>query len=84
MHDATYTVLLTYDEPSEAYVALVPEVPGCISQGETRQEALKNVRYDLEACLEAIREAGEQMPLPHEYEVEEVTVPLPVEAQAPG
>ena len=80
MDCATYTVLVTYDEPSEAYIALVPEVPGCISQGETRQEALQNVKQDLEACLEAIRDAGEEAPLPHGYEMDQVTVPLPVGA----
>jgi antitoxin HicB len=80
MDCATYTVLVTYDEPSEAYIARVPEVPGCISQGETRQEALQNVRHDLEACLEVMRDAGEEVPLPHRYEIDQVSLPLPVGA----
>lgn len=78
MERATYTVLVTYDEPSEAYIALVPDVPGCISQGETRQEALQNVKHDLEACLEVMRGTGEEVPLPHGYELDQVTVSLPV------
>jgi len=80
MECATYTVLVTYDVPSEAYIAVVPEVPGCISQGETRQDALENVRYDLEACLEVMRQVGDAVPQPHHYQMEQVTVPLPVEA----
>jgi predicted RNase H-like HicB family nuclease len=35
------------------WVALVPSIPGCISQGKSRQEALKNVKDAIEGCLEA-------------------------------
>ncbi len=46
------------------FVALVPELPGCMSDGETPQEALENV-YDAIVCwAEAAREMGRQVPEP--------------------
>ncbi|MEW6517983.1 MAG: type II toxin-antitoxin system HicB family antitoxin [Thermodesulfobacteriota bacterium] len=43
-------------EPSEegGYTALVPSLPGCISEGETREEALKNIREAIELYLEPV------------------------------
>ncbi len=43
-------------EPSEegGYTALVPSLPGCISEGETREEALKNIKDAIELYLESI------------------------------
>jgi len=41
-------------EPSEegGYTAIVPSLPGCLSEGETREEALKNIREAIELYLE--------------------------------
>ena len=41
-------------EPSEegGYTAFVPSLPGCISEGNTKAEALKNIREVIEMCLE--------------------------------
>jgi predicted RNase H-like HicB family nuclease len=43
-------------EPSEegGYTALVPSLPGCISEGETREEALKNIQEAIELYLEPV------------------------------
>ena len=43
-------------EPSEdgGYTVYVPSLPGCISQGETREEALGNIREAIELYLEPI------------------------------
>ena len=43
-------------EPSEdgGYTVYVPSLPGCISQGDTREEALANVREAIELYLEPI------------------------------
>ncbi len=41
-------------EPSEegGYTAIVPSLPGCLSEGDTREEALKNIREAIELFLE--------------------------------
>lgn len=45
-------------EPSEegGYTALVPSLPGCISEGETKEEALKNIREAIELYLEPVED----------------------------
>ena len=54
---------LTHDEGG-GYLATVPELPGCKSDGATPQEALDNV-YDAIGCwMEAAREMGRSVPMP--------------------
>lgn len=45
-------------EPSEegGYTAIVPSLPGCISEGDDREEALKNIREAIELYLEPIED----------------------------
>ncbi len=52
------------DELGGGYIAVVPELPGCKSDGETPQEALQNA-YDAITCwIEAARELGRAIPEP--------------------
>ncbi len=53
-------------------VAEVPVIPGCISQGRTREEALANIREAAELCLESMDEEG--WTLPEEYSLDQVEV----------
>jgi predicted RNase H-like HicB family nuclease len=53
-------------------VAECPAIPGCITQGRTREEALANIREAIELCLENRSEEGWQ--LPAEYEIVRVAV----------
>ena len=51
-------------EDGGGFVAVAPELPGCMSDGETPQEALANA-YDAIACwIEAAREMGREVPQP--------------------
>ncbi|HPD61046.1 MAG TPA: type II toxin-antitoxin system HicB family antitoxin [Thermodesulfobacteriota bacterium] len=45
-------------EPSEegGYTAIAPSLPGCISEGDTKEEALKNVREAIELYLEPVED----------------------------
>jgi len=52
------------DEDGGGFTAVVPELPGCRSDGETPREALDNA-YDAIACwIEAAREMGRDVPQP--------------------
>jgi predicted RNase H-like HicB family nuclease len=53
-------------------VAECPAIPGCISQGRTREEALLNIREAIELCLESEPEEGWR--LPTQYEIVSVSV----------
>ncbi len=54
------------------WIAECPSISGCVSQGETRQEALTNIREAIAACLEVRADRG--MPLTIETQQVEVAV----------
>jgi predicted RNase H-like HicB family nuclease len=54
------------------WVAECPSIPGCVSQGETREEAIANIREAIVACLEVRADLG--MPLTIETQQVEVAV----------
>lgn len=56
-----YTVVLQNDETG-GFVAVVPALPGCVSQGDTRQEALDNVREAIEVYVEDCIASGDPVP----------------------
>jgi predicted RNase H-like HicB family nuclease len=63
-------------EPDEdgVFVATVPSLPGCVSQGGTREEALRNVREAIEGYLDSLRERNEPIPPSIHEEVIDVAV----------
>ena len=56
-----YTVVLEREEDG-GYVASVPALPGCVSQGDTRAEALKNIQEAIALYVEDCRDAGDSVP----------------------
>lgn len=66
-----YRVFLEQDEDG-IYVAEVPALPGCISQGATRAEALANIKEAMEGYIESLEEHGEPVPLPISEELVEI------------
>ena len=63
-----YKVVL---EPQEegGYTVYVPTLPGCVSQGETNEEAMANIREAVEVYLESVNERGIHLPQIEEREV---------------
>jgi predicted RNase H-like HicB family nuclease len=53
-----YTVVLQ-GENDGGYVATVPALPGCVSQGDSRAEALKNIEEAIDLYVEDVKAAGE-------------------------
>jgi antitoxin HicB len=53
-----YRVLIEQDEDG-IYVAEVPSLPGCISQGKTRSEALDNIKEAITGYLDSLKEHGD-------------------------
>lgn len=56
-----FRVLIEQDEDG-VFVAEVPSLPGCVSQGATRQEAVRNAQEAIAAYLESLNERGEPVP----------------------
>ena len=68
-----YRVIIEQDEDG-VFVVDVPALPGCISQGKTREEALANIQEAIAAYLESLKAHGEPVPPTIHEEVVEVTV----------
>lgn len=66
-----YRVLIEQDEDG-VYVAEVPALPGCVSQGKTRTEAIDNIKEAMVAYLESLQAHGEPVPPSISEEVIEV------------
>jgi predicted RNase H-like HicB family nuclease len=65
--------LATLDRDEDGvWIAACPSIPGCVSQGATREEALANIREAIAACLEVRSERG--LPLTVELQQVEVAV----------
>ena len=61
-----------YTDEDGVWIAECPEIPGCVSQGETEEEALENIREAIALCLEVRAELG--MPLTIETQQVEVAL----------
>jgi predicted RNase H-like HicB family nuclease len=66
-----YRVLIEQDEDG-AFVAEVPSLPGCISQGSTRDEALAGIREAIALYVESLEEHGDPVPPPITEEIVEI------------
>jgi predicted RNase H-like HicB family nuclease len=64
-----FTVTIDRDETG-TWIAECPAIPGCVSQGSTKSEALKSIREAIELCLEVRAERG----LPLTIETKQVVV----------
>jgi len=55
-----YTVVL--EQEDGGYVASVPVLPGCVSQGDNRDETLSNIREAIELYMKDCKDAGDPLP----------------------
>jgi len=67
-----YRVSIERDEDG-VFIARVPALPGCISQGKTRKEALANIKDAIEGYIASLRKHNEPVPPPIEEETVEVS-----------
>ena len=59
-----YEVILYWSQEDDAYIAEVPELPGCAADGSTYQEALSNVEIIIQEWIETAKELGREIPEP--------------------
>ncbi len=57
----SYRILLR-KEPEGGYTVIVPSLPGCITYGDTIEEAIEMAREAIELYIESLREHGEEIP----------------------
>ena len=59
-----YEIIIYYSREDEAYIAEVPELSGCMADGETAREALETVETVIAEWIETARELGRSIPVP--------------------
>lgn len=60
-----YSIFMQYDPQDKIYVASVPELPGCMADGKTPEEAVKQAQIVIDLWIETALEDGEEIPEPH-------------------
>lgn len=59
-----FEVIIYWSQEDEAFIAEVPELPGCAADGKTHQEALANVEVVISEWIETAKELGRPIPAP--------------------
>ena len=59
-----YEVIIYWSSEDEAFVAEVPELPGCMADGKTYREALANAEVTIREWIETAKELGRPIPEP--------------------
>ena len=75
----TFTVLV-YDAEEGGYWAKVPELPGCVSQGETLEEVERNIKDAILTVLDYKARQGEYVATPRKWELAVTPEELPASA----
>ena len=69
-----YDILITRDEDAGMFLAEVPDLPGCFSQGETEEQAAANAREAIALHVQTLREMGREIPRPSTHILRTVDV----------
>lgn len=59
-----YEIIIYWSEPDKAFIAKVPELPGCAADGISYEEAVSNVRVVIDEWIETAQELGRPIPSP--------------------
>lgn len=62
--NSRYEIILYWSNEDQAFIAEVPELPGCSADGETYEDALQNVRVIMDEWIETARDLGREIPKP--------------------
>ena len=60
-----YQINIYWSEEDQAYLAEVPELPGCMADGQSYQLALDNVQVIMQEWIETALHLGREIPVPH-------------------
>jgi predicted RNase H-like HicB family nuclease len=59
-----YELIIYWSPEDQAFIAEVPELPGCAADGKTYREALANVEVIIQEWIETAKELGRPIPVP--------------------
>ena len=59
-----YEIIIYWSNEDSAFIAEVPELPGCMAHGDTQENVLKNINDAMGLWVDTARENGDSIPLP--------------------
>jgi len=59
-----YELIIYWSEEDQSFIVEVPELPGCMADGETYEQAVSNAREVIDEWIETARELGRPIPVP--------------------
>lgn len=59
-----YEIIIYWSSEDEAFIAEVPELPGCMAHGSTPEDALKNAKKAIQLWMDTAKEFGDAIPEP--------------------
>lgn len=59
-----YEIIIYWSSEDEAFVAEMPELPGCMAHGSTPEEALQHAKEAIQLWMDTAREFGDRIPEP--------------------
>lgn len=59
-----YEIIISWSAEDQAFVAEVPELPGCMAHGGTHEESLANAKAAMQLWIDTTNEAGDPIPAP--------------------
>ncbi len=62
--DIKYELIIYWSEDDDAYIVEVPELPGCMADGRTYNEAIRNALIVIEEWIDTAKELGRDVPVP--------------------
>jgi predicted RNase H-like HicB family nuclease len=63
-NNSRYEIIIYWSDEDQAFIAEVPELPGCAADGETYEDALTNVQTIMDEWIETARGLGREIPKP--------------------
>ncbi len=65
----SYQILVVWSPVDRAFVAQVPDLPGCMAHGATQEKALENIRQAVDLYTDDLLRTGQGIPAPREYQL---------------
>ncbi len=65
-NNSKYEIIIYWSKEDSAFIAEVPELPGCMAHGNSYEKALTNIKEAIDLWLDTAREFGDPIPEPKE------------------
>jgi predicted RNase H-like HicB family nuclease len=57
-----YEIIVYWSDQDKAFIAEVPELPGCMADGETYEDVMKNVQIIIDEWIDTAKQSGREIP----------------------